>query len=133
MTKTEIVINRIAQNKIEFDQGCEMLLNDEGFDFKTVFSILKNYIFNSIPDKSNYNSDVYRNAIKSIPLRPTFTPNVILSTFPTKVAFNKLEKLPRDENSKIITALLWIFKQTDSERRNTVCANGCVHEWHNID
>jgi hypothetical protein len=133
MDKIELIINEIAQNKIEFNEGCKTLLNDKNFNFVTIFSCLRNYIFNSIPEKTNYNTQTYQNAIKTIPLKSTFTPIVILKSFETKIAFDKLEKIIENEREKTIIALLWILKQTDTERRNTECKNGCEHEWHNIE
>lgn len=129
---TEIVINQIAQSKIDFKAGCELILNEPNFDYQSVFIQLKNYIFNSIPDKTTYNSETYQNAIHTIPLKPTFTPIVILKTFSAKMAFNKLEEIHKDEQHKTIISMLWIFKQTDTERRRTECKNGCRHKWHNI-
>ena len=108
-------------------------MNDKDFNFATIFNYLRNYIFNSIPEKINYNTETYQNAIKTIPLKSTFTAIVILKSFETKIAFNKLEKIIENEREKTIIALLWIFKQTDTERRNTECKNGCGHEWHNIE
>jgi len=133
MDKIELIINKIAQNKIKFNEGCKTLLNDKNFNFVTIFSYLRNYIFNSIPEKTNYNTQTYQNAIKTIPLKSTFTPIVILKSFETKIAFDKLEKIIENEREKTIIALLWILKQTDTERRNTECKNGCGHEWHNIE
>ncbi len=133
MNNVERIINEIAQNKIELDKGCNTLLNDKDFNFATIFNYLRNYIFNSIPEKINYNTETYQNAIKTIPLKSTFTAIVILKSFETKIAFNKLEKIIENEREKTIIALLWIFKQTDTERRNTECKNGCGHEWHNIE
>ncbi|MFX7257706.1 DUF5958 family protein [Acinetobacter baumannii] len=46
---------------------------------------------------------------------------------------NKLEELPKSEQHKTIISLLWIFKETDTQRRKTECKNGCEHEWHNIE
>ena len=129
----ENLINRIAQNKIDFEMGCQSILNDQNIDFQTILAQLRNYIFNSIPNKTNYNSETYQNAINTIPLKQTFTPIVILKTFPTKIAFNKLEELPVSEQHKAIISLLWIYKETDSQRRNTECKNGCEHKWHNIE
>lgn len=129
----ENLINRIAQNKIDFEMGCQSILNDQNIDFQTILAQLRNYIFNSIPNKTNYNSETYQNAINTIPLKQTFTPIVILKTFPTKIAFNKLEELPISEQHKAIISLLWIYKETDSQRRNTECKNGCEHKWHNIE
>lgn len=132
MTHTEILINRIAQDRIEFHEGCTLLLDDTQFDFDELFAILKNYIFNSIPDKTSYRTEAYQNAIQTIPLKPTFTPIVILNSYPIKIAFNKLSELPEIERKKTIKSLLWIFKITDTERRSTECKNGCDHEWHCI-
>lgn len=129
----ENLMNKIAQDKIDFEIGCQSILNDQNIDFQTILAQLRNYIFNSIPNKTNYNSETYQNAINTIPLKQTFTPIVILKTFPTKIAFNKLEELPVSEQHKAIISLLWIYKETDSQRRNTECKNGCEHKWHNIE
>lgn len=129
----ENLINRIAQNKIDFEMACQSILNDQNIDFQTILAQLRNYIFNSIPNKTNYSSETYQNAINTIPLKQTFTPIVILKTFPTRIAFNKLEELPVSEQHKAIISLLWIYKETDSQRRNTECKNGCEHKWHNIE
>ncbi|SFJ76782.1 DUF5958 family protein [Myroides guanonis] len=129
----ENLINRIAQNKIDFEIGSQTILNEHSTDFQTILAQLKNYIFNSIPNKTNYNSETYQNAINTIPLKQTSTPIVILKTFPTKIAFNKLEQLPESEQHKVIISLLWIFKETDSQRLNTECKNGCEHKWHNVE
>lgn len=131
MEQHELLINKIAQNKIGFDSGLQILL--ESYNFKELFKTLQFYIFNSIPNKIDYNSESYQMAINTIPLKPTYTSIVILKQFPTKIAFNKLETLPDNENKKTITALLWIFKITDTERRNTECKNGCGHFWHEIN
>ncbi len=130
---TSNLINLIAQNKIDFNSGCKAILNDSNFDFQLVFTELRNYIFNALPDKANYNSETYQKALNTIPLKPTYTPLVILKSFSTQIAFNKLQKLPKSEHEKIIISLLWVFKQTDTERRLTVCKNGCNHAWHNIE
>lgn len=126
------IINKIAQNKIDFTIGLQLLLEND-FNFEELFKTLHLYIFNSIPNKTDYDSETYQIAINSIPLKPTFTPIVILKSFPTKIAFQKLALLPENENKKTITALLWIFKMTDTKRRNTECKNGCGHFWHEID
>lgn len=125
----EEIINKIAQDKLDFKVGLQQLLQ---YEFEELFTTLNNYIINSIPNKRDYNSEAYQNAIATIPLKPTCTPIVILKTYPAKIAFNKLPLLPKTENIKTITALLWIFKITDTERRNTECKNGCGHFWHEI-
>ena len=125
-------INLIAQNKIEFDEGQILIVKYSKFDFTKTFEILKNFIFNSIPNKSNYYCDSYQKAIFSIPIKQTFTPIIILNKHPIKDAFTRLSELPETEYEKIIISLLWIFKITDTERRQTECKNGCEHYWHNI-
>lgn len=132
MTHTEITINQIAQNKLDFEIGCQTMLNDQSFDFTLIFTQIRNFIFNSIRDKSGYNSEIYQNAINTIPLKPTYTSVVILKTFSTRIAFEKLEKLPKSELHKTIIALLWIFKEVDTFRRDVECKNECNHEWHNL-
>lgn len=126
------LINKIAQDKIDFKIGLQLLLEND-YDFKNLFTTLHNYIFNSIPDKTDYNTVTYQIAINSIPLKSTYTPIIILKTFSPKIAFQKLSLLPENENIKVITALLWIFKITDTERRNTECKNGCGHFWHELE
>ena len=131
MKKTEEIIHKIAQDKIDFNLGLQLLLKD--YNFVELFKTLHFYIINSIPNKTDYNSEAYQRAINSIPLKPTFTSIVILKSFSTKIAFNKLASLPENENKKVITSLLWIFKITDTERRNTECKNGCGHFWHELE
>jgi hypothetical protein len=133
MTKTDILINRIAQNNIDFEGGCQTILNESNFEFQTVFTQLRNYIFNSLPEKTNYNSETYQKAINTIPLKQSITPIIILKSYSTKIAFNKLEGLPETEHRNTIISLLWIFKHTDTERRKMECKNVCLHEWHNIE
>ena len=132
MGKLEKQINLIAQNKIDFDEGQNLIIKSLEFDFNETFEILKNFILNSIPNKSNYCSDSYQKAIISIPLKQTFTPIIILNKFSVKDAFKRLSELSESEYEKIIISLLWIFKITDTERRQTECKNGCEHYWHNI-
>ncbi|KAF2338764.1 DUF5958 family protein [Flavobacterium nitrogenifigens] len=127
----EEIINKIAQDKMDFNIGLELLLDKNSFD--EIFETLQIYILNSIPNKTDYNSETYQRAINTIPLKPTYTPIVILKSFSTKIAFNKLASLPKNENKKVIVSLLWIFKITDTERRNTECKNGCGHFWHELD
>ncbi|MFH6958245.1 DUF5958 family protein [Flavobacterium aquidurense] len=133
MSQQEEIINKIAQDKIAFDLGIQLLLEDPEYNFKSIFTTLTNYIFNAIPEKTNYNTETYQNAISTIPLKPTYTPIVLLKIFPTRVAFYKLAELPENENKKILTSLLWIFKVTDTERRNTECKDGCGHFWHELE
>ncbi|WP_394775438.1 DUF5958 family protein [Flavobacterium sp.] len=132
-SQKEQIINKIAQDKIDFNFGLKLLLEDSEFKFEDFFATLKNYIFNAIPDKTDYNTETYQNAINTIPLKATYTPIAILRSFSTKIAFNKLAELPENENVKVVTSLLWIFKVIDTQRRNTECKNGCGHFWHELE
>ena len=129
----ELLINKIAQDRISFNQGLRLLLESDDFNFEDVFALLKNYIFNSIPNKVDYNTETYQRAINTIPLKQTYTSIVILKTYDTKIVFNKLRELPEAENKKTVTSLIWVFKITDTERRNTECKNGCSHFWHKLE
>lgn len=133
MTEIEIIINKVAQDKVDYKDGVKIILQHPQFDFIQTIQSLETFILNAIPNKSSYESEAYRKAISTIPLKPTVTPIVILNKNSTKIAFGKLKDLPKYEEEKIITSLVWIFKVIDSERRSTDCRNGCCHFWHNID
>jgi len=132
MNQKEKIINKIAQGKIDLNTGLQSLLEDPEYNFEELFSSLRFFIFNTIPNKEDYSSESYQNAINTIPLKPTYTPVILLKNFSTKIAFEKIIQLPENEHQKILIALLWIFKATDTERRNTECKNGCRHFWHEI-
>nr|WP_199002872.1 DUF5958 family protein [Flavobacterium sp. ASV13] len=130
INQQEEIINKIAQNKLDFNLGIQQLLEHPEYNFKRFYLIITFFIFNAIPNKTDYNSEMYQNAISTIPLKPTSTPIVLLKRFPTKIAFNKLVELPENQHIKILISLVWIFKILDTERRNTECKNGCGHFWH---
>ncbi|MDG2431815.1 DUF5958 family protein [Flavobacterium sp.] len=133
MNTVEKQINLIAQDRIEFEKGVKLVFENPEFDFKQKIEILTSLILNSIPNKSNYNSESYQKAIVSIPIKQSFTSVIILNKFSIKNAFKKLSELPENEYEKTIISLLWIFKSTDTQRRKTECKNGCKHYWHNIE
>jgi hypothetical protein len=133
MNQKEKIINKITQGKIDLNTGLQSLLEDPEYNFEELFSSLRFFIFNTIPNKQDYSSESYQNAINTIPLKPTYTPVILLKNFSTKIAFEKIIQLPENEHQKILIALLWIFKATDTERRNTECKNGCGHFWHEIN
>lgn len=133
MNQKEVIINKIAQNKLDFNLGIQLLLEYTEYNFEELLPTLKTFIFNAIPNKMDYNSEAYQNAINTIPLKPTYTPIVLLKRFPARIAFNKLAELPKNEHIKTVISLVWIFKITDTERRNTECKNGCGHYWHEME
>lgn len=133
MNKAEIIINKIAQDKIDFNIGIQYLLEDPEYNFNELFSSLRFFIFNAIPNKADYNSDAYQDALNTIPLKSTSTPIVILKRFQTKIAFDKLSELTPNEHKNVLISLICIFKIIDNKRRNTDCKNGCSHYWHQIN
>lgn len=51
--ETEEIINKIAQNKLDFNLGTQLLFKNSEYNFEALFSSLKKFIFNSIPNKTN--------------------------------------------------------------------------------
>ena len=47
-------------------------------------------------------------------------------------AIRKILNLPISEHKKSFVLLLYIFKVSDTWRRENICKNRCNHEWHNI-
>lgn len=127
------IINKAAQGKIGFHEAVDWFDSLPQESQKGEIQNLMNFIRNAIHDKEGYQSEIYQQAIKTIPLKKTHTPVILLNTFPIKIAFNKLGTLPFIEFKKCFISLLWVFKQLDTHRRNTECLNGCGHSWHNLE
>jgi hypothetical protein len=51
MNQPEELINKIAQDKIDFNIGLDLLLKDEHYSFDKLFNTLRNYIINAIQIK----------------------------------------------------------------------------------
>ncbi|MFG3347852.1 DUF5958 family protein [Streptomyces sp. NPDC048018] len=60
-------------------------------------------------------------------IRPTHTPAVML----TKWRFG-MNRLPTYELTKSFRPLMALFSIADTRRRETHCAGGCGHAWHNL-
>ncbi|HTU93125.1 MAG TPA: DUF5958 family protein [Gemmataceae bacterium] len=69
-------------------------------------------------------------AIQQSGLKPTHTPCVLLSRENLSVQLAKIVNLPPNEFLKAFKLLMALFRIADSRRRETQCANGCLHWWH---
>lgn len=47
-------------------------------------------------------------------------------------AIRKILGLPSSDYEKSFMVILFVFKASDTWRRENVCRNHCAHEWHNI-
>lgn len=127
LDENALIINRIAQNIISIEKGTswfETLIDTEKKDILllTTFFIKQSHPTDEVIDA----------AIRTIPLKPTMTPVVILKKNSFKVALSKILTLPKTEDRKAFISLITIFKAGDSYRRNTSCKDACTHEWHNL-
>ena len=126
--KEEIIINKIAQNKISIDLGIEWFESLTDSEKIRIVNRTKYYL-----EQSHPNAELIEKAISNIPLKPTMTPVVILKTNDFKIALNKIIELPKSELSKVFITLITIFKISDTFRRENFCKDECTHEWHNLD
>lgn len=124
----EIIINKIAQDKMQLEQGLEWFDSLKINEQRETITITKQFIEQCHPDP-----ETIENAIDKIPLKNTMTPIILLKTQTLKDALNRIETLPDNEIRKSFISLVAVFKMADTKRRNTACRNGCHHEWHNLD
>jgi len=128
MTEEEIIINKIAQDKLDLGKGVKWF--DELVDDrkKEVIEKLTVFIQQSHPTKDSIES-----GLDLAPIKPTMTPVIIFRTKELKIALDKIKVLPKDEWNKAFVTMLSVFKVADTKRRETFCKGGCTHEWHNLD
>ncbi len=128
MTQTEVIINKIAQGKIDFQNGISWFSELEVNLQKEIIQLLEYYILQAHPDTESIEL-----GIKSTHIKDSMTPIVILKTAQNlKIALSKIIALPDSELIKSFTTLISIFKIADKKRREVYCKNGCSHEWHNL-
>jgi hypothetical protein len=128
MTEEEIIINKIAQDKLDFENGVAWF--DGLQDDKQKGAIEKLILF---VQQTHPTKELIDIGLDKAPIKPTMTPVIIFKTQNLKTALNKIGTLPRDEWKKVFVTLLSIFKTADTKRRETWCKDGCGHEWHNLD
>jgi hypothetical protein len=128
MTENELIINKISQDKICFDDGLSWFVNLDLSNQKEIILKLITFIQQSHPDKESIDL-----GLELAPIKKTMTPVVLLKTQDHfNVALNKIIDLPDSEIQKSFITLISVFKVADKRRREIWCKNGCSHEWHNL-
>jgi hypothetical protein len=128
LDSTEIMINRIAQDKVDIYSGTSWFDLLPLTEKRLAISLLVFYIRQAHPDQNARDL-----GIDSIPLKPTMTPIVIFRTSSFETALNKIAHLPDYELKNSFMSLATVFKHADQARREISCKGGCSHEWHNLD
>jgi hypothetical protein len=127
MTQGEIIINKIAQDKLDFDQG---LIWFDALDDEQKIEAINNlcmFIQQAHPTKEFVDL-----GLELAPIKKTMTPVVIFRRQNLKTALNKIRGLPQDEWKKAFVTMLSVFKVADTKRREIWCKDGCSHDWHNL-
>lgn len=127
MTDEEIIINRIAQDKFDFNEGISWFDGLEKEKQKDILSKLTMFIQQSHPTKETVDL-----GLEIAPIKKTMTPVVLFKSQNLGTALTKIITLPENEWRKAFVTMLSIFKVADTKRRETWCKDGCTHEWHNI-
>ena len=125
--ENSIFINKLAQQIIDVEVGCEWFNN---LDFNTQLDVLRSLSLYVLQAGAK-ESDVVT-TIDKVKLKKTYTPCVLIQKGALKVQLNKILNLPHDEYSKIFLLLLTLFSLADERRRKTKCKNKCSHWWHNL-
>jgi len=128
LTPYELQLNRIAQDLISVADGVAWFQGLGSDEKRSVLRVLQHITNQAHPLKSEVEP-----AITQAGLKPTFTPCVIVLKAETpEKGFAKLPTLPQDEWVKSFRLLMALFTLADRRRRESVCRNGCSHEWHNL-
>jgi hypothetical protein len=127
MTEEEIIINKIAQDKFDFDEGINWFNRLEKEKQKDVLNKLTLFIQQSHPTKETVDL-----GLETAPIKKTMTPVIIFKTQKLTDALTKMRTLPEDEWRKSFVTMLSVFRVADTRRRETLCKDGCTHEWHNL-
>ena len=127
MTEEEIILNKIAQDKFDFDEGVQWFDSLERERQREILDKLILFIQQSHPTKETVDL-----GLAEAPIKKTMTPVVIFKTQNLNTALHRLRTLPVDEWKKSFVTMLSIFKVADIKRREIWCRDGCNHEWHNL-
>nr|WP_288836345.1 DUF5958 family protein [uncultured Flavobacterium sp.] len=128
LSEGEIIINKVAQDKLSIEEGLQWFKNSEPTEYRSILARLRLYLEQAHPDQQLIDDN-----LGNVPLKITMTPIVLFKTHPFKVAALAVCDLPDNELEKSFTTLLTLFKYADTARRELYCKNGCTHEWHNFD
>lgn len=128
LSQEDIMINKIAQGRITFQDGLKWFDELDMRRQRQLNSRLRNYL-----EQSHADQELIDNAIDLVPLEPTQTCIVLFKTQPFRTATFKIGTLPDNKIRESFVTLMILFKHADTRRRNTLCKDGCEHEWHNLD
>jgi hypothetical protein len=129
VTENEIIINKISQDKIGFDDGLAWFDKLDLVNQKEIIQKLIYFIQQSHPDKESIDL-----GLEIAPIKKTMTPVILLKTQEHyNLALNKIADLPDSEIRKSFIVLISVFKIADKRRGDIWCKNGCTHDWHNIE
>jgi len=127
MTEDEILLNRIAQDKVPLEEGILWYDSLEATQQKLALYKLAYLLEQAHPSLESIQA-----GIELAPIKPTMTPVVIFQKNNLGVAVTKVLQLPENEWRKAFITMLGIFKAGDTKRRQTCCKDGCSHEWHHL-
>ncbi len=128
MDEYELQINRMAQGLISWTRGVSWFeaLDSEGRSAALHAAYVCCEQAQPLPEEVNP-------AIEMAALKPTHTPCVMLSSAnPPEHALWDISRLIPSEQMKAFKLLVALFSLADKRRRETICADGCSHEWHQI-
>jgi len=128
LTQEDIIINKIAQDKITLDEGLKWFDDLDMRRQRQLNSRLRNYL-----EYSRADQELINHAIEFVPLEPTHTSITLFKTQPFATAIFKIGTLPDNKIRESFITLITLFKHADTRRRSTLCKNGCKHEWHHLD
>lgn len=76
---------------------------------------------------------IIKDSIESLPkFLKNSSASSILKNNHINNAIRKILNLSIDDCEKSFMVMLFIFKASDTWRRENICKNNCGHEWHNI-
>lgn len=128
MRPSELQLNRIAQGLVTTAAGVSWF---ESLSATEQASVLKDLSFICV--QAHPRREEFSEAIARSGLKQSFTPCVVLQTATTpSVAISKIASLTESEYVKSFRLLISLFSVADTRRRETLCKDGCTHEWHNL-
>jgi hypothetical protein len=128
MNDIELHLNKIAQGLISIQSGVDWF---NSFDLNEKNEVLESLSY--ILMQSHPTIGEIADGIEKSKLKPTYTPCVLMLKKPFKEAIAKIRNIPENEWERTFILWLSIFSIADKRRRETICSDGCYHEWHNLN
>lgn len=126
LSPIDLIINKFAQGLIDLNFTQDWFETHE--NKREIITWLRQYV-----EQSHPNEEVLKTSILTMPIEQSMTPIVLLKTNkPLRNALMAINKLPENEMKKSFVVLLWLFKTSDTYRREHFCKGNYQHEWHNL-